>query len=87
MLRKVSATLILNTPSLAEPCRCTVSPESNSKSLSVPATRFRESTQMVVMFFFFLPNSLPAGPGRLPVESVEICGAQGCCIQGGLEGS
>ena len=87
----MSATLILNTPSLADPCRCTVSPTSNSKSLSVPATRFLESTQMVVMFFFFLPNSRLAGPGRLPVESlesVEICGvqcegrAQSCCVQG-----
>ena len=32
-----SATLILKTPSRAEPCRCTVSPTSNSKSESVPA--------------------------------------------------
>ena len=76
VLRKVSATLILKTPSRAEPCRCTVSPTSNSKSESVPATRFLESTQMVVMLFFFLPKIRPAGPGRLvtvAAESADVC--------------
>ena len=95
-LRKVSATLILKTPSLAEPCRRTVSPMSNSKSSSRPAARFRLSIQIVVIAFFLLPNHRPAGPGTLAaeyVESAEICCAQGCgcchccCIQGGLDGS
>ena len=67
---------------------------SNSKSESVPATRLRLSIQMLVMLLFFLAKSLPAGPGRpLQAEPAETCGAQGvgcdqgCCIQGGLEGS
>ena len=87
---------ILKTPSLAEPCRCTVSPMSNSKSSSRPAARFRLSIQIVVIAFFLLPNYRLAGPGTLAaeyVESAEICCAQGCgcchccCIQGGLDGS
>ena len=44
--------------------------------VGVGARHAPAAVQMVVMVFFFLPKSRPAGPGRLPAESAETCGVQ-----------